>query len=108
MDVTSLNARLEEKDLAELRGKKAQERRHDEEVMRKREGAWSVREERIRRKNHLWLKAAGRLSGGAARGWRCGGLGSEGGAAALGEDDAGHGRGGSSPSGLGRRGTRST
>ncbi|CAK9034771.1 unnamed protein product [Durusdinium trenchii] len=46
-----------EKDLAELRAKRAQERKHEGEIMQKREGAWSVREERIRRKNHMWLKA---------------------------------------------------
>lgn len=45
-----------EKDLAELRAKKAQERKHDE-IMQKREAAWSIREERIRRKNQAWLKA---------------------------------------------------
>eukprot|EP00913_Durusdinium_trenchii_P007526 g7073.t1 len=47
----------ETKDLAELRAKRAQERKHEGEIMQKREGAWSVREERIRRKNHMWLKA---------------------------------------------------
>ncbi|CAJ1376190.1 unnamed protein product [Effrenium voratum] len=45
-----------DKDLAEIRAKRLQERKHDEEIMRKREGAWSLREDRIKRKSQAWLK----------------------------------------------------
>jgi len=46
-----------ELDLAELRKKQAEEKKVAEEIMRKRQGAWDAREERIRRKSQAWLKA---------------------------------------------------
>ncbi|CAE7227081.1 unnamed protein product [Symbiodinium natans] len=46
-----------ELDLAELRKKQAEEKKHEEEIMHKRQVAWDAREERIRRKSQAWLKA---------------------------------------------------